>query len=68
MLSTSDLAKHLGVHEQTVRALVRDGLPHLRVGRVLRFENAEVVKRWLSKQRKSTPGKSAEEAAGKEAA
>jgi excisionase family DNA binding protein len=58
MLSTRELAKRLRVHEQTVRALARDGLPHVRVGRVLRFENVEEVKRWLSEQQNSTREKS----------
>ena len=54
--STEQLADYLGVAVQTVHALRRRGEapPAYRVGRVLRFEPAEVVD-WLHELREDLP-------------
>lgn len=43
LLTVEDVARLLGIHENTVRRLYQKGeLPHIRVGRVVRFQRAEV--------------------------
>jgi len=47
LLTVQDVAEMLRVSPKTVRRLVaRRGLPHIRFGRVLRFERGDVF-RWL---------------------
>jgi excisionase family DNA binding protein len=47
--TTRQLAYRLGVSESTVKNWKQKGLPHLQVGRILRFELAE-VEPWLRQQ------------------
>ncbi len=55
LLTTEDLAVRFKVKKRKVYQLVRDeGLPHLRMGRFLRFIPAEVA-RWLSSQAEIIP-------------
>lgn len=42
-IKTSDLAEQLGVECATVRSWVKDGCPHTKEGKNLRFDPAEVV-------------------------
>jgi len=42
-----ELGRRLGLHERTVRRLCREGLPHTRLGKSIRFETA-AVQRWLA--------------------
>ena len=47
LLTVQQVASYLKVSAKTVRRLVdRRGLPHIRFGRVLRFERGDVF-RWL---------------------
>jgi len=47
LLTIQEVADYLSVSPKTVRRLVsRRGLPHIRFGRVLRFERGDVF-RWL---------------------
>ncbi len=50
LMTLSEVAKTLRVSEKTVRRLVARGFPHVRFGRVLRFEQAD-VQRWLAARR-----------------
>lgn len=44
ILTIGDLAKELQVSESTVRRLMRAGLPHIKVGRLVRFKKDRVEK------------------------
>ena len=46
LMTLSEVAKALKVSEKTVRRLVGRGFPHVRFGRVLRFDPAD-VHRWI---------------------
>ena len=55
LLTVEDLAAHFKVKKRKIYQLVRDeGLPHVRMGRALRFDPAEVV-RWLTSRREVIP-------------
>lgn len=44
ILTIGDLAKELQVSESTVRRMMRGGLPHFKVGRLVRFKKDRVEK------------------------
>jgi excisionase family DNA binding protein len=47
---TREVAAHLGLHERTLRDWARlRGAPHLRCGRVLRFQTVR-IEAWLREQ------------------
>jgi excisionase family DNA binding protein len=46
MINTKELTEYLKVHENTIYAYIKKGLPHYRIGKELRFE-LEEVKEWL---------------------
>jgi excisionase family DNA binding protein len=50
LLTIDQVAKALGVSSKTVRRLIVRGFPHVRFGRVLRFDPAD-VQRWLEARR-----------------
>ena len=50
MLNTKELAKVLNVHYNTIYNLIEKGMPHYKVGKVLRF-NLEEIKEWLKQQK-----------------
>ncbi len=53
LLTLEDVARYLRVSQRTVRRLVeRRGLPHIRFGRVLRFERGDVF-RWLQARKEA---------------
>lgn len=55
LLTVEDLTAQFKVRKRKVYQLVRDeGLPHLRMGRFLRFNPAQVT-RWLSTQSEIVP-------------
>lgn len=43
LLTSQELAEKLKVHLQTVYLYVKDGMPHIRLGRTLRFDFDAVV-------------------------
>lgn len=47
--TASEIAKHFGVKEPTIRIYTRLGMPCLRFSRTVRFDAAE-VERWLRKR------------------
>ena len=50
LLTTGELADLLRVHENSVLAYVKQGMPHIRVSpRVFRFDRSSVMA-WLEKQ------------------
>lgn len=50
LLTIGQLASVLGVSPKTVRRLVARGFPHIRFGRMLRFDSVD-VQRWLEARR-----------------
>jgi excisionase family DNA binding protein len=50
LLTIGQVASVLGVSPKTVRRLVARGFPHIRFGRVLRFDPVD-VQRWLEARR-----------------
>jgi excisionase family DNA binding protein len=53
-LSAAEVGEMIGVHAHSVANYTRDrGLPHLRIGRVLRFQR-EDVERWLAEQARAS--------------
>jgi excisionase family DNA binding protein len=50
-LTTTELAKTLKVHRNTIKNLLKRGLPHMRVGALYRFE-LETVREWMKRQTK----------------
>ena len=47
MITTKELAKKLGVHEQTIRAYVRQGMPCLKLNKSnFRFDYDKVIE-WI---------------------
>ena len=50
LLTLPEVAAYLSVSPKTVRRLVARGFPHIRFGRVLRFDPAD-VHRWLVARR-----------------
>ncbi len=55
LLTVEDLAARFQVRKRRIYDLVRDGgLPHLRVGRTLRFRPRE-VDRWLAARTQAVP-------------
>lgn len=56
-LTTEDVAKMLRVSKPTVRkAVEQQGLPAIRLGRVVRFER-QAVEAWLAEQQKGSHGR-----------
>lgn len=49
MLNTKELTEYLKIHENTVYNYIKQGLPHYRIGKELRFE-LEEVKQWLKEK------------------
>jgi excisionase family DNA binding protein len=47
-LTVSELAAKLKVHRNTIKNLIKRGLPHLRIGSVYRFD-LNVVTAWMSR-------------------
>ena len=55
LLTVEDLAAEFQVRKRTIYDLVRDaGLPHLRLGRALRFRPA-AISAWLAARNSGTP-------------
>lgn len=48
LISRSEMASRLDITTKTLDKLVRDGLPSYRVGKQLKFDDAE-VREWLRK-------------------
>lgn len=46
LISINELSKKLGVHRNTIDRRIKDGLPHYKIGKTLRFD-LEEVKKWL---------------------
>ena len=46
MITLQELIKELKLSRQTIYRLIKDGMPNIRIGRVYRFNLAE-VKAWL---------------------
>jgi excisionase family DNA binding protein len=49
MLTKEDLCEWLKVSLPTVDRLMKQGMPHLKIGKAVRFEQ-EDVKKWLEEQ------------------
>jgi Phage DNA packaging protein Nu1. len=49
MLTKKELAKELKISIPTVDRQLKMGMPHIKIGKVIRFELNEVVK-WLKEQ------------------
>lgn len=49
MLTKKELAGKLNVHENTIDRRVKEGMPHIKVGKVLRFDFDEVIV-WLKER------------------
>lgn len=52
-MTVKDLAEHYQVTRQTIHNWLQHGLPHVKVGRVLRFD-IEEVDRWVQEQSQKT--------------
>lgn len=50
MLKIDELAEELRVHVRTLRRWLKDGMPHYKVGNVLRFD-LEAVKKWMENEK-----------------
>ncbi len=50
LMTLAEVARALQVSEKTVRRLLGRGFPHVRFGRVLRFDPAD-VQRWVEARR-----------------
>lgn len=51
MLNKKELAKELNISESMVNKLLAQGMPHIKVGVVVRFELIDVI-RWLKERGK----------------
>lgn len=50
LMTLAEVARALQVSEKTVRRLLGRGFPHVRFGRVVRFDPAD-IQRWLEARR-----------------
>ena len=48
LLNIDDLSKELKVHNNTIYSWIKNGMPHFKKGRVIRF-NLNKVMEWLEK-------------------
>jgi excisionase family DNA binding protein len=48
LMGTKQLAEYLDCCDFTIRKLIKNGLPHIKLGKVYRFHEAEIL-RWLKK-------------------
>lgn len=51
LYTTEEVAEMLKIHENTVVKLRKEGMPHIKVGRSIRFDANEVLN-WLNEQNK----------------
>jgi excisionase family DNA binding protein len=51
MISQKELREKIGVHQTTIERWRKDGLPFVRVGKLVRFKESEVNK-WIKDQNK----------------
>ncbi len=52
LLSIAEVAEFLGVSPKTVRRLMRRGLPSVRFGRLVRFEQRDLL-RWVEARKEA---------------
>jgi excisionase family DNA binding protein len=52
LLTVEQVAVHLGVSPKTVRRLMRRGLPSVRLGRLVRFEQRDLL-RWVEARKEA---------------
>lgn len=49
MMTKQEVCEWLNISVPTIDRLMKQGMPHLKIGKAVRFEQAE-VKRWLEEQ------------------